>query len=379
VLGAVTGTGTTGAGAGGAGNLVITAGGTDYTIAVANNDTAATIRDAINNTTGLGSTGAVTASIDGSNHLVLTASNADVDFSVNASSTDATTTALGITEGTAHNSTSLLDRIVAAGGSNGGSTLAIGVNGGATSTITFGTGAGQVSTFAELNTALGNISGLTGSVSGTTALLSVASSSTQNSLSLTGSTGISTALGISNGTLNGTAVTTSNTDATRASLQTQYNDILTQIDQLASDSSYNGINLLKGDNLKVTFNEKGTSSLTISGVTFDSAGLGLTAASGNAFQSNATVDATLSTIDTSLTTLRTQASKFGSNLTTVQTRNDFTKNLVNTLQSGSDALTLADSNEEAANVLALQTRQSLSISALSLANQSNQSVLQLLR
>jgi flagellin-like hook-associated protein FlgL len=79
-----------------------------------------------------------------------------------------------------------------------------------------------------------------------------------------------------------------------------------------------------------------------------------------------------------LTSLRTQASAFGSTLSTVQTRNDFTKNLINVLQTGSDNLVLADTNEEGANLLALQTRQSLSTTALSLANQSNQAVLRLL-
>ena len=78
-----------------------------------------------------------------------------------------------------------------------------------------------------------------------------------------------------------------------------------------------------------------------------------------------------------MTTLRNQASKFGSNLTTVQTRQDFTKNLINTLQTGADSLVLADSNEEGANMLALQTRQSLSTTALSLANQASQAVLRL--
>ncbi len=78
------------------------------------------------------------------------------------------------------------------------------------------------------------------------------------------------------------------------------------------------------------------------------------------------IDTVISELDTALSTLRTQASKFGSNLTTVQTRQDFTKNLVNTLRTGADNLVLADTNEEGANLLALQTRQQLSTTALSL-------------
>ena len=97
----------------------------------------------------------------------------------------------------------------------------------------------------------------------------------------------------------------------------------------------------------------------------------------NAFQTNTQIDDSITKIDGALTTLRTQASKFGSSLTTVQTRQDFTKNLINTLQTGADNLVLADTNEEGANLLALQTRQQLSTTALSLSAQADQAVLRL--
>jgi flagellin-like hook-associated protein FlgL len=127
----------------------------------------------------------------------------------------------------------------------------------------------------------------------------------------------------------------------------------------------------------VAFNETGTSSLTISGVTFDSQGLGLDEVAGAGFQSDSDIDAVITKLDTALSSLRTQASKFGSNLSTVQTRQDFTKNMVNTLQTGADNLVLADTNEEGANLLALQTRQQLSTTALSLSAQADQAVLRL--
>jgi flagellin-like hook-associated protein FlgL len=112
-------------------------------------------------------------------------------------------------------------------------------------------------------------------------------------------------------------------------------------------------------------------------VSFDSTGLGLSSISGTGFQSDTNIDSTISSLDTALSTLRTQSSKFGSNLTTVQTRQDFTKNLINTLQTGADNLVLADTNEEGANLLALQTRQQLSTTALSLSAQADQAVLRL--
>ncbi|MEA2906565.1 MAG: flagellin, partial [Alphaproteobacteria bacterium] len=213
-------------------------------------------------------------------------------------------------------------------------------------------------------------------VTGNALSFSVASSATANSLTLTGSAGVTTALGLTNGTSNGVA-SVSTPDSTRTSLQSDYNNVLSQIDSLAKDSSYNGVNLLYGDDLKVVFNEKGTSTLTISGVTFDSAGLALSAVTGTSFQSNANIDAAIASLDKALSALRSQASRFGSTLNTVQTRQDFTKSLINTLQTGADVLVLADSNEEGANMLALQTRQSLSTTALSLANQASQAVLRL--
>jgi flagellin len=127
----------------------------------------------------------------------------------------------------------------------------------------------------------------------------------------------------------------------------------------------------------VSFNENGSSSLTIKGVQFDSNSLGMNQQTGTTFQDNDKIDSVISKIDTALTSLRTQASKFGSSLTTVQTRQDFTKNMINTLQTGADALVLADSNEEGANLLALQTRQQLSSTALSLSAQADQAVLRL--
>jgi len=167
---------------------------------------------------------------------------------------------------------------------------------------------------------------------------------------------------------------------TRANLVTQYNQILTQITTTAQDASFNGINLLNGDQLKLVFDETGKSSTTITGVTFNPAGLGLsTLTSGTDFIDNNTTNNVLTALNTASITLRSQASAFGANLSIVQIRQDFNKNLINVLQTGSSNLTLADSNEEAANSQALSTRQSIATSALALANQSQQNVLQLLR
>src|ERR1041385_2692923 len=176
------------------------------------------------------------------------------------------------------------------------------------------------------------------------------------------------------------AVADSASQTIRSSLVKQYNDIITQIATTSQDASFNGINLLNGDTLKLTFNETGKSTLNVQGVTFNAAGLGLAAlTSGTDFLDNQSANAVLTKLGSASTSLRSEASALGSNLSVVQIRQDFNKNLINVLQTGSSNLTLADTNEEAANSQALSTRQSIAVSALALANQSQQSVLKLLQ
>src|SRR5262245_40620369 len=165
----------------------------------------------------------------------------------------------------------------------------------------------------------------------------------------------------------------------RSGLATQFDAIRGQITQLAADAGLNGINLLDSGtsaNLTVTLNEGGTSSVTINAVDFSSTGLSITASAG-AWATTTDIGAASTDLTAALATLRSQSQAFGSNLSTVQIRQDFTKAMINTLQTGADSLTLADSNEEGANLLALQTRQQLSTTALSLASQASQAVLRL--
>jgi flagellin len=162
----------------------------------------------------------------------------------------------------------------------------------------------------------------------------------------------------------------------RSNYTTQYNTLRTQIDKLAQDAGFNGVDLIYGNGLKVLFNEQSTSSLTITGVMLDSSGLGLNAAGSN-FQTDYDVNVAITELHNAIDTLESQASKFGSNLSIVQFRQDFMKAMINTLKIGADNLTLADTNEEGANMLALQTRQSLSTTSLALAAQASNNVLKL--
>ncbi len=259
-----------------------------------------------------------------------------------------------------------------------------------TLTISNVAGAGNVNSIDSLNTALaaaGVELQATLNANGSVPFTSTNNAASQT-ITATGTyaappAGSSTSVDVS-GTATFGAVTAAVADAvsqaTRANLVTQYNQIITQITTTAQDASFNGINLLNGDSLKLVFNETGKSTVTIAGVTFNPAGLGLAAlTSGSAFIDNAATNTVLTSLNTASVTLRSQASAFGANLSIVQIRQDFNKNLINVLQTGSAQLTLADTNEEAANSQALSTRQSIATSALSLANQSQQSVLQLLR
>lgn len=170
------------------------------------------------------------------------------------------------------------------------------------------------------------------------------------------------------------------TDATaRAAYAAQYDEIRAQITDMAGDSGYNGTNLIKGtpDSLTVEFSESDPDrDLTVAGTALDAAGLALTAAAGS-WATDANIDTDMALIATSLTTLRSSAASFGANVTILQARQDFTKSMIDTLKNGADALVLADSNEEGANLLAAQTRGQLAQTALSLAAQQDQAVLRL--
>ncbi|PIP00778.1 flagellin [Pleomorphomonas carboxyditropha] len=169
----------------------------------------------------------------------------------------------------------------------------------------------------------------------------------------------------------------------RADLAGQFNELRDQLDKIADDASFNGINILRGDKLTITFNETGTSAIDIiakDGKSVDSNSLGVpTTVLEQDLDADTSIDAILDKVKTAINAVRSQASTFGSNLSVVENRQNFTKNMMNTLQGGASNLTLADMNEEAANMVALQTRQSLATSSLSMANQADQNVLQLLR
>jgi len=316
-------------------------------------------------------TGATATTVTGAALVISTGTNADLSIS---SSNANLLSSLGI--GNSGATTALARTPSTSSNLAIGTTLKVAAVGtGSATNITFGTGAGQVHDLNGLNAALaGNNLQATVDSTGTLTITTNNDNASQQIGALTGSTNLFAGKSASAPVQDPTA------QGTRAGLVAQFNNILSQITTTAQDSSFNGVNLLNGDSLKLVFNETGKSTLNITGTTFSAAGLGLSNLQvGTDFIDNVATNKVLGSLSNASDTLRAEASSLGSNLSVVQIRQDFSKNLINVLQTGSSNLTLADTNEEAANSQALSTRQSIAVSALSLANQSQQSVLQLLR
>lgn len=173
-----------------------------------------------------------------------------------------------------------------------------------------------------------------------------------------------------------TATSTVNVNTDRQKYAEQFNEIMRQIDKLAKDSGYKGINLLQMNTLTVIFNEDRSSQIEVKGVDASSTGLKISNPV-DSWQTDEDINKSITEAENAISELRIMASDYGNYYSIVQNRQDFTKNLINVLTEGADNLTLADMNEESANMLALQTRQQLAINSLSLASQAAQGVLQL--
>jgi hypothetical protein len=339
--------------------------------------TAASVNGAATLTT---ATGATASSVAANGSLQIS-TGTTADLSITGTGNALSALGLGGNQG---NATTFNASRTSNAGTLSGKTLTFSsFNGGTAVNVTFGDGTGgTVKTLDQLNAAL-QANNLQATLDSTGNLTITPSndyaSSTLGSVAAGGALGgtITSALTWSTPSA---PVADSSAQAVRSSLVDQYNNILAQITTTAQDASFNGVNLLGGDTLKLTFNETGKSTLAIQGVNFNAAGLGLAnLTSGVDFIDNSATNKVVSSLAAASTALRSEASALGSNLSIVQIRQDFSKNLINVLQTGSSNLTLADTNAEAANSQALSTRQSIAVSALSLANQSQQSVLQLLR
>jgi flagellin len=174
-----------------------------------------------------------------------------------------------------------------------------------------------------------------------------------------------------------TAGTTSYaTNTVRQNLAVQYDALRTQIDQAGQDAGFNGVNLLTGSSLSVTFNETGSSSLSVSGTTLNSSGLGVSGST-NTWQLDTDINTALSNISAAITSLQNYSATYSSTSAVIQARSDFNSSMIDTLNSGADQLTASDPNEDSAMLLALQTRQQIALTALSLSHDADSTALKL--
>ena len=239
-------------------------------------------------------------------------------------------------------------------------------------TVNYGGGAAQAvtvggKTVSQFVAALAALSGVSASIT-TNGSLRVEADDGSDMIIASSTGSVATDLGIAGTFENG---------QNRTKFESDFNTLRIQINELALDASYQGVNLLNGNDLTVNFNESQTSQMTMQGIVMDSAGLGIGEVATDDFKTESTVRSFIAQLDGAISSLRTQSSTFGANLGVVEIRQGFTDRMVNTLETGAANLTLADTNEEGANLLALQTRQSLGTTALRIASQAEQNVLQL--
>lgn len=324
--------------------------------------------------------GPVTAADDGEQFTITDGTNATADITINTGDTlETIATKINTATAAAGNdiTASVEDgALKLTSQSNAAITVAEGTTAGGAALLNFGADATVSKTTDELVSQINANDDLEGKIraSNDNGKLRIENLSTQ----VLDVDGVSST-GAIDGTSTGAAEILGN--SVRGDLADQYNELRDQLDKLADDASFNGVNLLRGDKLKITFNETGTSDLEIQtkdGASINSASLGIeTAMEASDLDSDANIDSILADVKTAINTVRSQSSAFGSSLSIVQNREDFSKSMINTLQTGAANLTLADANEEAANLLALQTRQQLSSTALSMASQADQAVLRL--
>jgi flagellin len=223
-------------------------------------------------------------------------------------------------------------------------------------------------------------------INNTAGLQATASLNSSGQIQITATSNVNVTVG---GVLNGaggatltsvaglTAGTTSYaTNTVRQNLAAQYDALRTQIDQAGEDAGFNGINLLTGSSLSVTLNETGSSSLSVSGATIDSSSLGVSGST-NTWQLDTDINTALSNISAAITSLQNYSATYSSMSTVIQARSDFNSSMIDTLNTGADQLTASDPNEDSAMLLALQTRQQIALTALSLSHEADSTALKL--
>lgn len=140
-----------------------------------------------------------------------------------------------------------------------------------------------------------------------------------------------------------------------------FNEVMNEITQIARDSGYRGLNLLTNNDLITRFNEDGDHKLETQGVNFTAEGLDVER---EGFNRITRLEEIIESVRQAHEHVRRYTENLQNDLSIIQTREDFTQGLVGHLENGADKLTVADINEEGANLLASQTRQQIAFSTL---------------
>lgn len=191
---------------------------------------------------------------------------------------------------------------------------------------------------------------------------------------LAGADGVSALLGQLKG-IASAAIGTDNA-AEKAGYAQQYNTVLGQIDSLAADSGYNGVNLLSSSSssLTVAFSRNADDNLTVAPRDVSASGFGLSAAAADGSTFSAT---TLAQLDAATASNNSIQSSLGSNISALSIRAEATQSQANIATAGAASLTEADLNQEAASLVAIRTRQALARGGQGISNQAQTSLLKL--
>ncbi len=189
--------------------------------------------------------------------------------------------------------------------------------------------------------------------------------------------------------IKGLIVQSQESNVDRTKIQTDIEQLTDQVDSIVNAAQFNGLNLVKAATGTVTFlasldrDSAGAvtaSSISVAAQSLETgAGGGLAALASIDVSTAAGATAALTAIEGLVQTAIDAAAAFGSSQKRIETQNEFVRQLTDALTSGIGALTDADLEEASARLQSLQVQQQLGVQALSIANQSPQSILALFR
>jgi flagellin len=167
----------------------------------------------------------------------------------------------------------------------------------------------------------------------------------------------------------------------RLALNSTFTSLVSQISLVVTNASFNGANLIShgANDIQALANAEGTSTLTVAAQDLSVGGANVTLAATTSITTASLASAALVTINTDITNVNNALAKLGASANAVTTHLTFIGQLQDTIDTGIGNLVNADLAKESASLQALQTKQSLGVQALSIANSGSSSLLTLFR